>query len=136
MKLTFDTDTLLYQVLIASSVASAITGGIYKNERPDNSDLEDIVINTIDLGQEYIPQTGTSNVNIHVKDLDVIIGGVQQKKSNSARLKTLSDLIVSTLRNHVFTGVGMTTIEWQAVIAEPEISQHYSNIRIKWLIHS
>lgn len=135
MKQIFDTDTILFQTLKNdSTIASQITGGVYIRQRPDNSVKEDIVVNTIALSQEYFPQIGTSNINIHVADKTVNIGGVQQKVPDLARLKTLSGLVLDKIRTVVVQGLTMS-IEPQNLIKEDEISQHYVNIRISWNIH-
>lgn len=135
MKLTFDTDTTLFQTLKADSeITSELSGGIYIRQRPDNSTKEDIVVNTIALSQEFAPQIGTSNINIHVTDKTVNIGGAQQKVADLARLKVLSKLVVDRIRAVVVPGLSMS-IEVQNTIREPEINQHYVNIRINWSIH-
>jgi hypothetical protein len=135
MKQTFDTDTYLYGILKGSAeITSAINGGIYAGQRPLNSKLEDVTINTIALTQEFEPQIGTSNINIHVADQSVTIGGVQQKIANRTRLKAISQLVFTAIRAGKITGVGFT-IENQTMIQEQETEQHYVNIRINWFIH-
>ena len=135
MKQIFDTDTVLFQTLKSdASLTSQLSGGIYIRQRPDNSVNEDIVINTIALSQEFAPQIGTSNINIHVADKTVNIGGVQQKVADLSRLKTLSSLVLEKIRGTVIKGLSMS-IEPQNLIREPEINQHYVNIRINWNIH-
>ena len=70
---SIDTDDILYK-LVQEAVTSGkikISGGVYvQGERPDDSEAEDIVINTIAVTHEK-PQTGTSNVNIFVSDKKV-----------------------------------------------------------------
>ena len=135
MKQIFDTDTILFQTLKNdSAIASQLTGGVYIRQRPDNSVKEDIVVNTIALSQEYAPQIGTSNINIHVADKLVNIGGAQQKVPDLSRLKLLSGLVLDKIRTVVIQGLTMT-IEPQNLIKEDEINQHYVNIRINWNIH-
>jgi hypothetical protein len=136
MKTSFDTDTYLFELLKNAPELQALnlTGNVYAGNRPLNSTLEDVAINTIALTQEYLPQLGTSNINIHVKDLDVKIGGVSQKMQNRARLKQILDAVLSVVRAGMIQGVGFT-IENQTVIAESSINQHYVNIRINWFIH-
>lgn len=137
MKLTIDTDTLLFKVLKANAALTAtLTGGIYTGDdgRPDNSQKEDVVVNTIDLTQESLPQLGASNVNIHVPDMTVSIGGIQQKKTNRARLKELSELVLGSLRTAKIEGLALVVTN-QVTLSEPEINQHYVNIRINWYIH-
>ena len=72
MKTTFDTDSILYNILLNSPLKNAISGGFYLGEdRPDDSEEEDVVINSIVLSQDYHPQIGTSNVNIYAPDKKV-----------------------------------------------------------------
>lgn len=137
MKLTYDTDTMLANILKGDGVVtSTITGGIYSGDdaRPDNSTKEDIAINTIDLTQEYLPQLGVSNVNIHVPDITVRINGVDQTKANRARLKQLTELVVKTLKAANIPGVSLVVTN-QKELAQTEISQHFVNIRIDWVLH-
>jgi hypothetical protein len=132
---TFDTDTILFQLLKASTaVTTGLTGGIYVRRRPLNSTKEDIVINTITLSQEYEPQLGTSNINIHVSDVSRTIASVQQKVANNERMKAISSAVLEVVRKANIAGIGKT-IENQTVIEESAISQHYVNIRINWFIH-
>lgn len=135
MKQTFDTDSILYQILNGyPAIFSAISGGVYIDERPDGSEAEDIVVNTIDLTQEYAPQLGTSNVNIHVSDIDVQINGVQQKKKNRERLKSLTTIVLDALKSAKIEGLALIVTN-QTTIKEPTINQHYVNIRVDWVIH-
>ena len=135
MKQTFDIDTILFKILKASpALVAAITGGIYSGERPDNSELEDITVNALTLTQEFKPQLGVSNVNIHVSDIDVKIAGRLQKKENETRLKAITALALEALRAARIEGLGLA-VKNQTVFNNPEISQHYVNLRIDWSIH-
>lgn len=136
MKTTFDTNTLLFSLLRESPVSAAINGGIYVgDDRPDDSVKEDIVVNSIDLTQDYLPQIGTSNVNIFVPDKVVTIGGKQQLKANRTRLKELSNMAIETLRNANITGLKLILVN-QTILAEPSVNQHFVNIRINWNIQT
>jgi hypothetical protein len=136
MKTTFETDTLLFSLLRESPVSAAINGGIYVgDDRPDDSVKEDIVVNSIDLTQDYLPQIGTSNVNIFVPDKVVTIGGKQQLKANRTRLKELSNMAIEILRNANITGLKLILVN-QTILAEPSVNQHFTNIRINWNIQT
>lgn len=136
MKTTFDTDTILFSLLRDSPVSTAITGGIYVgDDRPDDSAKEDIVVNSIDLTQDYLPQIGTSNVNIFVPDKIVTIGGKQQLKANRIRLKELSNMVIETLKNANITGLKIILAN-QTILTESSINQHFVNIRIDWNIQT
>ncbi|GBU07965.1 hypothetical protein AwDysgo_12960 [Bacteroidales bacterium] len=136
MKQTFDTDSILYGILFNSQIKNAISGNIYLgDDRPDDSQDEDVVINSIDLTQDYHPQLGTSNVNIYVPDMLVKINNKQQSKSNRLRLKVLSEKTMKILRGAKIPGL-LFTIESQYTLAEPSVKQHYVNIRISWNIQT
>ena len=136
MKQTFDTDSILYKVINSTTgITSVLTGGVYVGERPLNSTLEDIVINTITLTQDYLPQLGASNVNIYVTDVNATIKGVTQKVANRARLSQLSSLVLDALRAARITGLKWS-ISSMNTIQEADISQHYVNIRIDWNINN
>ncbi|MGE5498465.1 MAG: hypothetical protein ACM3Q2_10360 [Syntrophothermus sp.] len=135
MKTTFDTDAILFKVLKGSpEVVAAISGGIYPGERPDNSLLEDIAINTVTLTLDSVPQMGTSNVNIHVPDMDVQISGQVQKKANTMRLKAITGPVLNALSAAKVDGLSFQVV-LQSTLSEPAIHQHYVNLRIEWNIH-
>lgn len=136
MKTTFDTDAILFSVLSKSPVKNAISGGIYVgDDRPDDSMDEDIVVNSIDLTQDYLPQIGTSNVNIYVADTPKKIKGKQQLQANRTRLKALSEKAMEVLRGANISGLKMI-LGNQTILAEPSVKQHYVNIRIDWNIQT
>jgi hypothetical protein len=136
MKTTFDTDAILFSLLCESPVSIAINGGIYVgDDRPNDSDKEDIVVNSITLTQDYLPQIGTSNVNLFLSDKNVNIGGKQQLQANRTRLKELSDMVIETLREANITGLKLI-LGSQTVLEEPSVKQHFVNIRISWNIQT
>lgn len=132
---TFDIDTELFRVMKSSSeLTSAITGEIFTGERPVGSRAEDITINTPSLTQEFVPQRGYTNINIHVPDIPVIVDGRGQKHADRYRMRILANMVVGIIRAARIPGIGFV-IEGQSVVPEPEISQHYINLRIDWSIH-
>lgn len=136
MKQTLETNEILFALLkSSSSITSSISGGVYVGERPLNSEKEDIVVNTIVLSQDSEPQIGTSNVNVHVPDKTVSIGGMKQKVTDNARLKTICGLVIEAIRTAKIQGLKMLIETQTNPLAESEISQHYINIRVSWNIH-
>lgn len=135
MKQIFDIDAILYRILNVDSIVNNISGDVYVNQRPDNSELEDISINTIALTQSYSPQIADSNVNIHIPDIKVKIGSNQQYKPNNLRMKEIASLVLSELRNSNVEGSKLQIFS-QTVIQEAEIHQHYVNIRVSWSVHN
>ena len=133
---SIDTDDILYR-LVAKAVREGvitITGKVCtQGERPDDSDKEDIVINTITVTHDK-PQTGTSNVNIYAADKKVRIDGKPQYKCDRERLRTMGDQLTAFLDAQNVADLEFW-IEYDVVIKEPEVRQHYRNLRINWNIH-
>lgn len=133
---SIDTDDILYK-LVQEAITSGkikISGGVYvQGERPDDSEAEDIVINTIAVTHEK-PQTGTSNVNIFVSDKKVKIRGREQRKADRERLRTIGDALVAYLDEQNVADLEYW-IENDTTIKEIEVKQHYRNLRISWNIH-
>lgn len=133
---SIDTDDILFKI-VSEAVTSGkvvINGGVFtQGERPDDSEAEDIVINTITVTHDK-PQTGTSNVNIYAKDLKLRIKGKEQRKADRERLRTIGDALVAYLDVQNIADLEYW-IESDIVIKELEVNQHYRNIRISWNIH-
>ena len=128
-----DTDDILYRTLTAyTPLMAEISGGVYVSERPDNSTKEDVVVNTITIDRE-LPATGTSNINVHVPDQQVNIGGRQQYKMNRNRIRLIANQALAALEAANPFGIGIK-VQNQATIAEEATHQHYMNIRVQWMI--
>lgn len=133
---SIDTDDILFKI-VSEAVTSGkvvINGGVFtQGERPDDSEAEDIVINTITVTHDK-PQTGTSNVNIYAKDLKLRTKGKEQRKADRERLRTIGNALVAYLDAQNIADLEYW-IESDIVIKELEVNQHYRNIRISWNIH-
>lgn len=133
---SIDTEDILFKI-VSEAVTSGkvvINGGVFtQGERPDDSEAEDIVINTITVTHDK-PQTGTSNVNIYAKDLKLRIKGKEQRKADRERLRTIGNALVAYLDAQNIADLEYW-IEGDIVIKELEVNQHYRNIRISWNIH-
>lgn len=133
---SFDTDSILFKILNKSLLKETLTGDIYfDGDRPANSNKEDIVINTITLTQDFHPQMGESNINIYVPDMIVNIEGNQQTVANRIRLKELSIIALTAIKESRLKGV-KAIVKWQRTFNEPSIKQHFTNIRISWNIQT
>lgn len=136
MKTSFDLDEMVVKLLSKSDAKKSISGGIYfQNDRPGDSAKEDIVVNTISVSQEYLPQTATGNVNIYVPDVIRKIGGVERFMPNNKRLSELSKVVLRVLRDARLDGLKVIS-ESQSVLQEKSINQHFVNIRITWNIQT
>lgn len=133
---SIDTDDILYKIIAEGVRAGKIKAyGIVcpQDERPDNSETEDIVINTITVTHDK-PQSGTSNVNIYVSDKKVKIRGREQRKADRERLREIGDAVVAYLEAQNIADLEFW-IESDIIVKEQQVYQHYRNLRIGWNIH-
>jgi len=100
MKTTaFAIDTI-WKLVNASALKTALTGGIYKLQRPVNSAKEDVVINALPLTID-VPQRCDVNVNIYVPNLKLTNDSTQP---NFKRMDTLAALALALLESGSGTG--------------------------------
>lgn len=131
MKTVFDTDAILFDLLNGKM---SIKGGVYTgDDRPEDSTDEDVVVNTIDLPQDTLPQIGTSNINIYTADTSKKIKGKVQVSANRTRLKALAKEALAIIRGANITGLKPIPGN-MTVMYEPTTKQHFVNIRIDWNI--
>lgn len=126
-----DQDEILYTRIAASPLAAAISGKVYRYQRPVDSNKEDIVINTITIDGEMI-QRGVSNVNIHVPSIEVSTGLMQP---NLTRFKTLLSLAKPVLEK----GFGEKYNFWllgESLVQEPGKDIWFYNLRIQFKLHN
>ena len=136
MKTSFDTDGMLFGILndARNNGGLSITGGVYTGDtRPVDSTDEDVVVNSIDLEQDALPQIGTSNVNIYSSDIDINVKGKMMLMANRSRLDVLTNEVLAIIRNARFDGCKATPANI-AVLAVTNVKQHYVNIRVNWNI--
>lgn len=130
-----DTDDLLYR-LITEAISTgevSVSGGVYVEERPDGSEAEDIVVNTISISRDK-PQSGTSNINIYAPDLRLRIKGREQRKPDRERLRAIGDAVAEYLEAQNVADLEFW-IESDTVLADTQVNQHYRNMRVVWNIH-
>ena len=136
MKTSFDIDTIVFRMLNVPTVKKAISGGIYKgDDRPEDSQDEDICINTISSTQDFLPQIATSNVNIYVADVPKKVKGKSMMKANTTRLKAITTNVMQVLRETKIPGL-LFKVDSQSTLSEMNMKQHFVNIRISWNIQS
>ena len=133
LKTPFDTDGILFQSLNGKTT---IKGGVYVGDaRPEDSTEEDIVVNTIDLEADALPQIGTSNINVYVPDVSMSIKGKMQVSANRTRLNELTHEVLKIVRETVLPGMKANP-KSATIMYEPTIKQHFMNIRIDWNIQT
>lgn len=68
MKDGFDLTADVISLFDVPAIKNLITGGIYADDRPDNSDLIDVVVNSLGITNRQ-QQKGSGNVNVHAPNL-------------------------------------------------------------------
>jgi len=89
----------IYLLLRAKGLHSEITGRIYKDNRPDNSTLEDVEINIL-AGDARQNQEVALNVNVYVYD----VKRDDEMIENIPRLRTLCRTFETALESNVYDG--------------------------------
>ena len=126
IKTDIDITDAIYAWIAASDTAGAVSGAVYKDQRPLNSKKEDIVIAVLtrDGGKQI--QTAYVNVNIYVPDIKR--GG--DMIENTARLRTLCSLAAADF-DYVNNGDSIYELDQQEVYKVNDTDLHAINNRIK-----
>lgn len=130
MKSSSDAIDLVYKTLQGTALESSISGELWKGKRPQNSSLEDVVINALPVNNTKI-QRGLVNVNIHVPNLELDGNPKDTSLPNTARLKELSAIAIGLLKENWGTsGDTLLEVETERVFPDSGGLNHYSNIRV------
>ena len=108
-----------------SDLAGAVSGEIFKDRRPLNSDKEDIVISVLSRTADSQIQAFIVNVNIYVKDLQ----RGQETIENTTRIRVLSR-ISADLFEYRNTGDMLIRLSSQEVFKANDIPWHVINNRL------
>ena len=92
MMTVFDIVDHVWGQINTSSLKSAITGKVYKHERPAGSDKEDIVINCLPINNEALQET-VVNVNVYVPRETVMVNNITSQLPDHKRFKELAAMI-------------------------------------------
>lgn len=88
----------ILELLLKAKVNDFINGRIYKDNRPTNSDKEDIVINSLTMDNELL-QNGVFNINCYVPKKSVTINGITQYHKDNRRLKEIADKVYQVIND-------------------------------------
>lgn len=132
MKTTFDAVDIIWKKLNAAFVVKKlISGGVYKYRRPFNSELEDIVINSLPLNVG-MPDECVVNVNCYVPNIKISVQGTSNNDiPDTLRLKTLADLIIVQLIDNA-DDQHYYYVEFQSLLSNEAGNEFYSNIRLNF----
>lgn len=128
MKTIFDAKQWILTTLLNGGVKSTINGNIYKDRKPTNSNLEDIVINSVVMDNGYL-QDAVLNVNCYVPYIQVKADGITQYHPNHARLKAITETVYPLLDRIWGEGFNMAIVNHKVFDEDTEKS-NYINFRI------
>lgn len=124
MKSDIEIKDILFGIINGSKLHNAVSGKLYKNKRPTNSDKEDIIISVLD-GLNGQIQNSIINVNIYVQD----ITRDNDKIENEPRIRLLSKLAYELLEDYA-EGDYQFSIEKQKCFNVDGVDEHCINNRI------
>lgn len=129
MKSDIEIEDELYSIIKDSPLDKATNGDIYQgpDERPDNSQLEDIEIIVI-ANQNGDIEKATININIYVKDVPMQ-GKVRR---NKPRLRQLARLGNAMFKGAINMEGYRITLESQGTYRLHQVNQHYVNFKLNY----
>ena len=116
----------LWEWVSASDLADAVSGEVYKDQRPLNSDKEDIIIAVIARTAGMQRQDATANVNIYVPDKR----RGQEAIEDTGRLRTLCSA-AAELFGYKNIGSAIYELDSQEVMKANGVDWHVINNRIR-----
>ena len=137
MKTSTEIIDMIYKYLVTTPLVTAndgLSGGVYPLQRPEGSNKEDLVIGTLSLDGEDV-QIGVLNLNLHIPNLNVVVGGKPQKQPNRARMRVLSGKLRDAISEHYFDGACSAWITNIAEIKETNLDDWYVNHRLEIRFH-
>ena len=130
MKTTFDISDILYPIINVTSVTSTIDGRVYRDKKPLNSELQDIIVIPLsNFNGDEVIQEATFMVNCFCKNFD---NGLP----NITKLKTITDAVIKVIEDYSATSnYYVFDIANQTVMQDTDqISMSYVNLRINCYI--
>jgi hypothetical protein len=129
MRSSFDITDILFKDLLTQGFP--LSGDVYKQLRPVNSELEDIVVNSLPVNAEQLQQA-VLNVNIFVPNLKVSVNNlVDTFQPDWVRLKSLTSLVLEFLKSQSGSDYWYQ-VQQQNFFADQISNSYYSNIRVNF----
>ena len=130
MKTGIDISEKLYEILNVSTVTSVIDGDIYRDSKPTDSELQDIVLLSLTTEGDEDVQNGLFVINIYCKNL-------QYGMPNETKLREIANAVLIVLDAYVQTGTNYFDISIINENTMQDVNQaimSYTSIRINCMI--
>lgn len=132
MKSGLDMVQDIFNILNVDEITTVITGNLYMYERPKNSELEDIVVNSLPItGNQF--QKGVANVNIHVPNLKglKIKGKLDDTQPDIERLSGITKIVLPKIADVIGYDYQFSASLPGQPIRDTDLSW-YVNIRVEY----
>ncbi|WP_018675725.1 hypothetical protein [Riemerella columbina] len=117
----------ILELLLKAKVNEFVNGRIYKDNRPIDSNKEDIVINSLTMDNELL-QNGVFNINCYVPKKSITINGITQYHKDNRRLKEITDKVYQVI-NDVWEDDYNLDVETHQDFEEQ--NENYYNFRVQ-----
>ena len=130
MKTTIDINDILYPIINVASVKATIDGGVYRNKKPLNSELRDIVIIPLSnyVGDEIMNEA-TFMVNCYCKNFTNGTPDITKLRAIVNAVVAVIEAYNNTSNYYVFEITNQILLQ-----DNDQISMSYINLRINCLI--
>jgi len=127
---TIDINDILYPIINVASVKATIDGGVYRNKKPLNSELRDIVIIPLSnyVGEEVMNEA-TFMVNCFCKNFTNGMPDITKLRAIVNAVVAVIEAYNNTSNYYVFTITNQILLQ-----DTDQISMSYVNLRINCLI--
>lgn len=116
----------IYQLVKGSYIATAINGGVYRDElRPVNSQKEDAVISFMTGAFDTFRQEGKVNINIYIPDKES--AGIKRK--DVKRCREIERICQEFANNIALERYRFQLGRMIQTFKEPDINQHFVNLQ-------
>jgi len=130
MKTTIDINDILYPIINVASVKATIDGGVYRNKKPLNSELQDVIILPLSnyVGEEVMNEA-TFMVNCFCKNFTNGTPDITKLRAVVNAVAAVIEAYNNTSNYYVFSITNQILLQ-----DTDQISMSYINIRLNCLI--
>ena len=139
MNTPFTQEGIIFALLNDSEVRTAITGKLIVGDSVSDYAKENVTVNSLLLGSGSI-QRGAVNINIHVPDISVTVGGKTTKQRNNERLKLLTEMVATVLTSNGYSSTYNFWLDEESAFTifknADGIDNHFAKIKVQFKFHN
>jgi hypothetical protein len=120
----------MYDHVASSPLKAAVTGDVYKGQRPLGSEVEDVTINCLPITGDQL-QRCVVNVNVFVPDLTISNEAGEESVADFARLAELEPIALQAVKEYQSLTHSFY-VQQATLFKDNESKSHYLNIRVEF----